>query len=103
MAWYVYMDLVDPLARKHVSGRLAPSAESALRGDPALTRTAARALVLSNFQAATGLASSTGPRPLTGEVVRRLTVPPESPTLGFEVCTPVGAASRRRGRALGLS
>lgn len=43
------MDLVGPLASQHVSGRLAPSVESALRDDPALVRMAARALVLSNF------------------------------------------------------
>lgn len=45
----VQMDLVGPLASKHVSGRLEPSVESTLREDPALIRTAARALVLSNF------------------------------------------------------
>jgi hypothetical protein len=45
----VQMDLVGPLASEHVTGRLEPSVESALRNDPALIRTAARALVLSNF------------------------------------------------------
>jgi len=45
----VQMDLVGPLASEHVTGHLEPSVESALRGDPALIRTAARALVLSNF------------------------------------------------------
>jgi len=45
----VQMDLVGPLASKHVSGRLEPSVESALRDDPGLIRAAARGLVLSNF------------------------------------------------------
>ena len=45
----VQMDLVGPLASKHVTGRLEPSAESALRDDPGLICSAARALVLSNF------------------------------------------------------
>ena len=35
----VQMDLVGPLASKHVTGRLEPSVESALRGDPALIST----------------------------------------------------------------
>ena len=43
------MDLVGPLASNHVTGRLEPSVESALRDDPALIPAAARALVLSNF------------------------------------------------------
>ncbi len=45
----VQMDLVGPLASSHVTGRLEPSVESALRDDPALIPAAARALVLSNF------------------------------------------------------
>lgn len=45
----VQMDLVGPLAGQHVTGRLEPAMESVLRDDPALIRTAARALVLSNF------------------------------------------------------
>jgi len=45
----VQMDLVGPLASRQVTGRLEPSVESALRSDPALIRTTARALVLSNF------------------------------------------------------
>jgi putative restriction endonuclease len=43
------MDLVGPLASNHVTGRFESSVESALRDHPALIRTAARALVLSNF------------------------------------------------------
>ena len=43
------MDLVGPLASRHVTGRLESSVESALRNDPALIGTTARALVLSNF------------------------------------------------------
>jgi putative restriction endonuclease len=45
----VQMDLVGPLASNHVTGRLEPSVESALRDDPALIPAAARVLVLSNF------------------------------------------------------
>src|SRR6266487_3764411 len=45
----VQMDLVRPLAERHVVGRFEPSIESALRADPALARSAARALVTSNF------------------------------------------------------
>ena len=45
----VRMDLVGPLASRHVTGRLESSVESALRNDPALIGTTARALVLSNF------------------------------------------------------
>jgi putative restriction endonuclease len=45
----VQMDLVGPLTSDHVTGRFEPSVESALHGDPALIRTAARAMVLSNF------------------------------------------------------
>jgi putative restriction endonuclease len=45
----VQMDLVRPLAEQEVIGRFETSVESALRGDPALVRSAARALVLSNF------------------------------------------------------
>ena len=45
----VQMDLVGPLAGLNVVGRFETSVESALRADPALVRTAARALVLSNF------------------------------------------------------
>jgi putative restriction endonuclease len=45
----VQMDLVGPLASNHITGRLEPSVESALRDDPALIPAAARALVLSNF------------------------------------------------------
>lgn len=45
----VPMDLVGPLAERHVAGRFEPSIESALRADPALVRSAARALVTSNF------------------------------------------------------
>lgn len=45
----VPMDLVGPLASNHVTGRLEPSVESALRDDPALIPAASRALVLSNF------------------------------------------------------
>jgi putative restriction endonuclease len=43
------MDLIGPLPSQHVAGRLEPGVESALRGDPALIRTVARALALSNF------------------------------------------------------
>jgi putative restriction endonuclease len=49
LAHDVQMDLVGPLASEHVTGRLEPSVESALRGDPALIGAAARVLVLSNF------------------------------------------------------
>ena len=45
----VQMDLVRPLADRHVVGRSEESAESALRADPSLVRSAARGLVLSNF------------------------------------------------------
>jgi putative restriction endonuclease len=45
----VQMDLVGPLASKHVTGRLEPAVESALRDHPALISSAARTLVLSNF------------------------------------------------------
>jgi putative restriction endonuclease len=45
----VEMDLVGPLARSHVTGRLELSVESALRARPALIRAAARELVMSNF------------------------------------------------------
>jgi len=45
----VQMDLVGPLASEQVTGCLEASMESALRRDPALIATAARALVLSNF------------------------------------------------------
>lgn len=45
----VQMDLVGQLASQHVSGRLEPAIESALRDDPALIRAAARSLVQSNF------------------------------------------------------
>lgn len=45
----VQMDLVGPLASRLVTGRLESSVESALRDDPVLIGTTARALVLSNF------------------------------------------------------
>ena len=45
------MDLVGPLARGHVTGRLEASAESALLARPELIAAAARDLVLSNFPA----------------------------------------------------
>lgn len=45
----VQMDLVGPLASRHVTGRLESSLESVLRDDPALVGATARALVLSNF------------------------------------------------------
>jgi putative restriction endonuclease len=45
----VQMDLVGPLVSEHVTGRLEPAVEAALRGDPALIAAAARALVLTNF------------------------------------------------------
>ncbi len=45
----VQMDLVRPLAERHVVGRFEPSIESALRASPALARSVARALVTSNF------------------------------------------------------
>ncbi len=45
----VQMDLVGPLADQHVVGRFDASVEAELRADPALVRSAARALVLSNF------------------------------------------------------
>jgi putative restriction endonuclease len=47
----VPMDLVGPLARGHVTGRLEASAESALLARPALIGAAARDLVLNNFPA----------------------------------------------------
>ncbi len=43
------MDLVRPLAERHVTGRFERSAENALRADPALLLSVARSLVLSNF------------------------------------------------------
>jgi putative restriction endonuclease len=45
----VQMDLVGPLASRLVTGRFESSVESALRDDPVLIGTTARALVLSNF------------------------------------------------------
>ena len=45
----VQMDLVGPLADRHVVGQFEPSVESALRADPMLARSVARTLVLSNF------------------------------------------------------
>ncbi|MGE5289876.1 MAG: phosphorothioated DNA-binding restriction endonuclease [Micromonosporaceae bacterium] len=45
----VQMDLVRPLAERRVVGQFEPSVESAFRADPALVRSAARALVTSNF------------------------------------------------------
>jgi putative restriction endonuclease len=45
----VQMDLVGPHARLHLSGRFEAWIESALLSDPALIRSAARALALSNF------------------------------------------------------
>jgi putative restriction endonuclease len=45
----VPMDLVGPLATRHAAGRFEESVEDALRTDPALLRSMARALVLSNF------------------------------------------------------
>src|SRR6185437_11384482 len=45
----VPMDLVGPLAAGHVTGRFERSVEQALRADPALARSVARTLVLSNF------------------------------------------------------
>lgn len=45
----VQMDRVGPLADLQVVGRLEPSVESILHAEPALARSVARALVLSNF------------------------------------------------------
>lgn len=45
----VPMDLVGPLAERHVTGRFAEGVEDALRADPRLARSVARSLVLSNF------------------------------------------------------
>jgi putative restriction endonuclease len=45
----VPMDLVSPLADRHVVGQFERSVEAALRDHPALARSVARALVLSNF------------------------------------------------------
>jgi putative restriction endonuclease len=45
----VQMDLVRPLAERHVTGRLVPQLETAFRADPALVRAVARDLVTSNF------------------------------------------------------
>jgi putative restriction endonuclease len=45
----VPMDLVGPLAARHVSGRFEASVEAELRASPELVRSAARDLVLSNF------------------------------------------------------
>lgn len=45
----VRMDLVKPLAERHVTGRFEASVESALLSRPALIMAAARDLVLSNF------------------------------------------------------
>src|SRR6266568_1973419 len=45
----VEMDHVRPLAERHVVGHFDPALEAALRADPALVRSAARALVTSNF------------------------------------------------------
>ncbi|GAA2709447.1 phosphorothioated DNA-binding restriction endonuclease [Micromonospora olivasterospora] len=45
----VPMDLVGPLSAHDVSGRFAESVEAALRGDPELLRSVARALVESHF------------------------------------------------------
>jgi len=45
----VQMDRVGPLADRHPVGRFEPSVESALRAEPALARSVARTLVLSNF------------------------------------------------------
>jgi putative restriction endonuclease len=45
----VPMDLVGPLGMRHVAGRFEESVEDALRADPALIRSMARTLVLSNF------------------------------------------------------
>jgi len=45
----VQMDLVGPLAQRQVVGRFEASVEAALRADPPRARSAARALVLSNF------------------------------------------------------
>ncbi len=47
--WDVQMDRVGPLAERDVAGRFEPSVESALCADPALRRSVARSLVLSNF------------------------------------------------------
>jgi putative restriction endonuclease len=45
----VQMDRVGPLAERHVVGRFEPLLESAFRAEPALARSVARTLVLSNF------------------------------------------------------
>jgi putative restriction endonuclease len=45
----VQMDLVGPLTERHVTGRLVSPLEAALRADPALARSVARDLVMSNF------------------------------------------------------
>jgi putative restriction endonuclease len=45
----VQMDLVGPLANRHVTGRFERSVEGALLADPALALSVARALVMSNF------------------------------------------------------
>lgn len=45
----VPMDLVGPLAERHVTGRFEHSVEESLRADPALAQSVARMLVLSNF------------------------------------------------------
>ena len=45
----VQMDLVRPLAERHVTGRLVPQLEAAFRADPALIQAVARDLVTSNF------------------------------------------------------
>lgn len=45
----VEMDHVRPLAERHVVGHFDPALEAALRADPGLVRSAARALVTSNF------------------------------------------------------
>lgn len=45
----VQMDLVRPLAERHVTGRLVSPLEAAFRADPALIRSVARDLVASNF------------------------------------------------------
>lgn len=45
----VQMDLVGPLADRHVVGQFESSVESALHANPALARSVARTLALSNF------------------------------------------------------
>jgi putative restriction endonuclease len=62
----VPMDLVGPLNRAHVSGRLEEITEAVLLARPALIRAAARDLVLSNFPAtvAPDVLEAAGPDPI---------------------------------------